>query len=240
MSADGRESIRARLGQLASHVLPNLDERAWRRARSAQVDRLRSEGAGLAGVLAAETTTVQGAKPHLVVVPMDGPTRDTWCPAGGNFFFEIQQAAREFLPDTAITIFHIEQEEPASSWHPRLAQLLTDVGATHLIAQVESDPERSSLWTWDVLWADLSRVWDGVLLGVVFDSAFRMITLQSRELARISSRWMECSSATDQRSDQSICQSQMPRLHWSMSGSLISPAFMRCRSSVPCIPTGWL
>ena len=41
-----------------------------------------------------------------------------------------------------------------------------------------------------MLWADLSRHWDGVLLGVVFDSAFRMITLQSREMARISERFL--------------------------------------------------
>ena len=41
-----------------------------------------------------------------------------------------------------------------------------------------------------MLWADLSKIWNGVLLGVMFDSAFRLITLQSSELARISERFV--------------------------------------------------
>lgn len=194
MSSVGPTTLRGRLGWLASHVLPNLDERAWRRARRQQVAQLRSAGAGIPQALWQEVNSAPGpvsALPsHLVVVPNDGPSRETWRPAGGNFFYEIQQAAREFLPETPVTIFAIEVGEPASSWHPRLAKFLVEVDATHLIAQVEADPERASEWTWDVLWADLSAHWDGVLLGLVFDSAFRMITLQSRELARISSRFL--------------------------------------------------
>ena len=40
-------SLRAQVGSLASRMLPNLDERAWRRTRRAQVKQLRAEGAGL-------------------------------------------------------------------------------------------------------------------------------------------------------------------------------------------------
>lgn len=184
-----QQGLRARAGRLASRVLPGLDERAWRRARRTEVARLRAQGAGLEASMQ-RAPSVQGRPPHIVVVPMDGPSRDTWRPAGGNFFFEIQQAAREHLPEATVTVVPVEQGEPPSSWHRRLAQELIDLGATHLIAQVETDPERAGTWTWDVLWADLSRVWDGVLLGVVFDSAFRMITLQCRELARISDRFV--------------------------------------------------
>ena len=194
MSSAGATSLRARLGALAAHVLPNLDERAWRRNRRRQVAELRSAGAGIAESVWRDSLGMQirvgDLPPHLVVVPMDGASRETWRPAGGNFFYEIQQAAREHLPQTPVTIFHIDIGEEASSWHARLARFLVEVDATHLIAQVEADPERAGTWTWDVLWSDLSRHWDGVLLGVVFDSAFRMITLQSRELARISSRFL--------------------------------------------------
>ncbi|MDO8733482.1 MAG: glycosyltransferase [Actinomycetota bacterium] len=194
MSSADRPSFRGRLGALASHVLPNIDERAWRRARRSQVAELRSAGAGLAEMhwpkAEAAQVDVSELPPHIVVVPMDGPSRETWRAAGGNFFYEIQRAAREYLPATPVTIFHIAIDEPASSWHPRLAEFLIEVNATHLIAQVEADPERAGTWTWDLLWSDLSRHWHGVLLGVVFDSAFRMITLQSRELARISSRFL--------------------------------------------------
>lgn len=191
MSSAGGQSARARLGSLASRIIPNLDERAWRRARTNQVRQLRGSGVGLPPSFnrsASSSRTVGGS--HLVVVPMDGPSRETWTPAGGNFFYEIQQAAREYLPGTPVSVFRIEQDEPASSWHSRLADFVLDLGATHVIAQVESDPERSPSWSWDVLWSDLAKVWDGVLLGVVFDSAFRMITLQCRELARISPRFL--------------------------------------------------
>ncbi len=192
MSAAALATIRRRLGALASYVVPNLDERAWRRARRAQVAALRRAGAGIpeSAWQGPASGSVTGLPPHLVVVPFDGPSRETWKAAGGNFFYEIQQAAREYLPQTPVTIFPIDIDEPASSWHPRLAAFLVEVNATHVIAQVEADPERASSWTWDVLWADLSRHWDGVLLGVVFDSAFRMITLQCRELARISPRFL--------------------------------------------------
>jgi len=194
MSSAGTVSLRARLGGLASRVIPNLDERAWGRTRRTQVAELRRTGAGInddqwpAGP--GEQGAISGLPAHLVVVPMDGPSRETWHAAGGNFFYEIQQAAREYLPNTPVTIFHIDIGEQASSWHSRLAQLLIDVQATHVIAQVEADPERAGTWTWDLLWSDLSRHWDGVLLGVVFDSAFRMITLQCRELARISPKFL--------------------------------------------------
>ncbi|MDD2859036.1 MAG: glycosyltransferase [Candidatus Nanopelagicales bacterium] len=184
-----QHGLRARAGQLASRVVPDLDERAWRRARRRQVAQLRAEGAGLDASVTRGASVI-GRAPHIVVVPMDGPGRDTWRPAGGNFFYEIQQAAREHLPGATVSIVSVEEGEPASSWHRRVAQAVIDLGATHVIAQVETDPERAGQWTWDVLWADLAEIWDGVLLGVVFDSAFRMITLQCRELARISDRFL--------------------------------------------------
>lgn len=191
MSSAAAPTLRARIGALASRLIPDLDERAWRRARRTQVAQLRSEGAGVPEELWGSLRGPEAARgPHLVVVPMDGPSRESWAAAGGNFFYEIQQAAREFHPGLPVTIFAVEEGEPPSSWHPRLARLLVETGATHLAAQVEADPERAGTWTWDVLWSDLARHWDGVLLGVVFDSAFRMITLQSRELARISASFV--------------------------------------------------
>ena len=186
-------SLRAQVGSLASRMLPNLDERAWRRTRRAQVKQLRAEGAGL-DLSSSAFQLIEQAVPNpgtrILVVPMDGPNRHTWQPAGGNFFYEIQQAAREFVPQAEISVFVTQEGESPASWHTRLAQTVLDFDATHVIAQVETDPERAGTWTWDVLWADLSKIWNGVLLGVMFDSAFRLITLQSRELARISERFV--------------------------------------------------
>ena len=48
----------------------------------------------------------------------------------------------------------------------------------------------SSTWHWDIAWAELLRSWDGVLLGVMFDSAYYWINAQSRRLARMSPRFM--------------------------------------------------
>lgn len=186
-------SFRARAGAAASRIIPNLDERAWRRARGVQVKQLRSQGAGLdlnSDAFRRLPKFVADSETRILVVPMDGPNRDTWMPAGGNFFYEIQQAAKEFAPRAEVSVFATKEGEPPASWHARLASAVLDGGVTHLIAQVETDPERAGTWTWDVLWADLSKVWDGVLLGVMFDSAFRLVTLQSRELARISDRFV--------------------------------------------------
>ena len=190
----GKATVRSRVGKMASRIIPNLDERAWRKTRVELAAHWRRDGAGLSGVPRQSSLPMGGpvsSRPvHIVVVPMDGPTHESWKPAGGNFFYEIQQAAREFAPDAEISIFSVEPGEQPSSWHGRLAHYLIEMGATHLVAQVETDPERAGTWTWDVLWADLAEQWDGVLLGVMFDSAFRLITLQSRELARISDRFV--------------------------------------------------
>ena len=70
-------------------------------------------------------------------------------------------------------MFDVEPGEDPSSWHRRLLDYVTSVGAKHIVTPIESDPgSEGSSWTWDSAWALLSRQWDGVLLGVMFDSAF--------------------------------------------------------------------
>ena len=64
-------------------------------------------------------------------------------------------------------------------------------GCDHIITHIESDPSsESTTWHWDIAWAELLRSWDGVLLGVMFDSAYYWINAQSRRLARMSPRFM--------------------------------------------------
>jgi len=64
--------------------------------------------------------------------------------------------------------------------------LLGDTRATHIVTHIEHDPGSPSEWTWDVAWNELTPHWDGVLLGVMFDSAFPLITMKSRRIARMS------------------------------------------------------
>ncbi len=130
------------------------------------------------------------APAHVVIVPMDGPDVPTWRPAGGNFFYEIAQAAREVPGAARVSVFAVEPGEPAEQWHARLVDYLVDSRATHVLAQVESDPNNPGSWTWDQFWARLMPAWDGIFLGVMFDSAYRWLTAYSRRLARSSERFV--------------------------------------------------
>lgn len=176
------------LGRLAARLYPNVDEVLWNRSRNRVMKELVA-ATHSAGPLPLRPLPADRPA-HVVVIPMDGPERDTFRPAGGNFFWEIAQAAREYAGDEKISVFCVEPGEPPASWHRRLAAFLGEVGATHLIAQVEKDPAGNPEWTWDALWAELLPVWDGVFLGAMFDSSYRWLTIPVRRLARMSDRFM--------------------------------------------------
>jgi hypothetical protein len=182
---------RARIGPLASRLYPGLDEALWNRKRDAEM-RDAISAAGYAGALSdLPAFTVDGRPSHLVVIPQIGPDAPTWKAAGGNFFYEIAQAAREYAGTDKVTIFPVAAGEPAAEWHIRLIRFLVSSGATHLIAQVEADPNSGQQGnTWDILWSQLIPRWDGVLLGVVTDSSYEWITIGVRRLARMSPRFV--------------------------------------------------
>ena len=126
------------MGRLASRVYPGLDEALWTRKRDREM-RAETEAGGYASALLdclapAESGPRSSRESHLVVVPQVGPNIDTWKAAGGNFFYEIAQAAREYAGAEKVTIFGVEAGEPAHEWHARLIRFLVESGATHLIA----------------------------------------------------------------------------------------------------------
>ena len=88
-------------------------------------------------------------------------------------------------PD-AVSVLDVPPGSPATVWHAALVDLVRSSSATHVITHIECDPGSPEEWTWDVAWAELARTWDGVLLGVFFDSAFQWIQAKGRRLARIS------------------------------------------------------
>ena len=124
-----------------------------------------------------------------MVIPQDGPTAPTWRLAGGNFLFEITQAAREYLGDCRVSVLAMDADESIDEFHQRALRMIIDTRATHVLAQVEADP-RQGEWNWDVLVAGLEQRWDGVVLGLMFDSGFRWLRARSRRLARLSSRYV--------------------------------------------------
>jgi len=182
--------LRRALGRVASKLYPGLDEALWNRRRNTEMAGLIASG-GYELALR-DLGSVAGSRPaHLVVVPQVGPEADTWKAAGGNFFYEIAQGARETYGAERVTIFGVAGDEPAHVWHQRLIRFLIESGATHLIAQVEADPNSGQqLYSWDVFWSQLHSRWDGVLLGLVTDSYFTWITAGVRRLARMSDRFM--------------------------------------------------
>ena len=108
-----------------------------------------------------------------------------------NFYFEAWRNLAETVGEASVSVFHVAQGERPSSWHMRLLHHVNDVGATHVITHIESDPgSEGASWTWDTAWGLLSSAWDGVLLGVMFDSAFEWIAARGRLLARMSPRFM--------------------------------------------------
>ena len=128
---------------------------------------------------------------HVVVVPQEGYAFDSFRAGTRNFYFEAWRNLAEDLGEPSVSVFNVDPGEVPASWHVRLLNYLNDVGATHVITHIESDPgSESSAWTWDVAWGLLSTRWDGVLLGVMFDSAFEWIAAKARLLARMSPRFM--------------------------------------------------
>jgi len=55
-----------------------------------------------------------------------------------------------------------------------------------VVTHIEHDPGSPDTWTWDVAWNRIAPAWDGVLLGVMFDSAFDLVSMKARRLARMS------------------------------------------------------
>lgn len=182
-------TFRGKAGRLVQKVFPNRDERQWNKKRDSEVADLETSR-DYAGRLRNLTLTGVPRQPRLVIVPQEGMAFESWKPAGGNFFFEITQAAREFLGDGTVDLFSIDPGEDIADWHERLIRHLIDTEATHVMAMVESDPDRAGTWNWDVLWKQLSSRWPGVFLGVMYDSAFRWITIPTRRIARLNDRFV--------------------------------------------------
>jgi len=130
-------------------------------------------------------------RPHVVVVPHEGESFDSFAPGNRNFYYEAAQSMREMYGSDSVSLFHVDPGEHPEQWHKRLLSYLLASDATHILCHVESDPgQDGATWTWDQFWARASRRWDGVLLGVMFDSSFKWLAAQSRLLARISPRFL--------------------------------------------------
>ncbi|CAB4913258.1 unannotated protein [freshwater metagenome] len=188
-------SLRARLGALALKADPDFYQRKWRKAQGLAAQT--SLGAPAYASLIARPSIDTGAgtrlnRPvHVVVVPYEGEGHESFTAGTRNFYYEAAQTLTENLGQSHVSFFSVRDGESPADWHVRLADYVFEVGATHVITHIEADPgSAEDSWTWDVWWTAMAPRWNGVLLGVMFDSAFEWIRAKSRLLARISPNFM--------------------------------------------------
>lgn len=173
-------SLRARI----SGLIPGAGDISFNRDRSASMPESRAPRGGH------QVPTFQERPPHVVVVPIEGPQFPDWRPGTRNFYYEAYQSARERWGESAVSVLDVPPGERYFTWIPRLRDLLQDAQATHIVTHIEHDPGSPDSWHWDIAWNRIAPWWDGVLLGVMFDSAFDLVTMKSRRLARMSQNFM--------------------------------------------------
>ncbi len=179
---------RSLLGRLSSAATPELDYVIWRLRRRRLIE---GELQDQAYVTWSVSSRASLGRVHVVVVPQEGEAFDSFRAGTRNFYFEAAQSLREMLGDDSVSVFCVEPGEAPVSWHLRLLDYLGDVGATHVLTHIEHDPGTGGgQFTWDTFWTFAAPRWSGVLLGVMFDSAYRGIRSAGKQLARISSRFV--------------------------------------------------
>ena len=187
-------TLRARLGAWAERVFPGVEDRAFNRDRDRAVPASVAPKGGYAPPVFVERA------PHIVVVPQEGPGFPSWRAGTRNFYFEAWRSAQEQFGAEHVSVLAVAAGEPPHAWHRRLMDHVHSVGATHIVTHIEHDPGSPDAWTWDVLWNALTPTWDGVLLGVMFDSAFPLVTMKARRVARMSPNFVAvdiCTSMDD-------------------------------------------
>jgi len=181
-------SFMGRVGEAAGRVYPHVDRDVWLARRRLHVRRPRAELDRVAAGLSWGRR--EAGDVHLVVVVHHGPDVPNWHVAGGNHFYEVNQSAIEALGADRVTLFAVAADEPTSTWQERLVRTVAAVGATHLIAQIEVDPNQHAEWNWDVVLPVLSRYWAGSTIGLMYDSAYEWLRIRAHRLARQTDRFL--------------------------------------------------
>ena len=186
MQANLKRSFLGNVGLQIGKVFPQFDAKVWefkrdRHCRSQQ-KLLNNLGLRLA----------QGNIPdrpiHLVVAAHHGPDAPNWHIAGGNIGFETYLSAVELLGEENVSLFGAQKDESEISWQSRLLELMIENKTTHLLGQIENDPNQAHNWSWDVLTNIFEQYWDGVLIGMMHDSAFEWLRLKTKRIGKIYSR----------------------------------------------------
>ena len=129
---------------------------------------------------------------HVLIVPQNGPSGDNFFAGQWNIYYEATKALEDLIGAENVTVFDVPAGEQPAVWQQRLVDQVASTGATHVLTHIESDPGTTSdSWTWDEAFIRLlDSGWEGALLGVNFDSAFKWIRARSRRLAHMSPQFV--------------------------------------------------
>lgn len=183
MQENYKRSLIGRVGLQINKVFPSFDHRIWKFRRNQHCRRRYEELVELGNSL--PQGGVHSREIHLIVAAHHGPDAPNWHTAGGNIGFEGYLSAVELLGAQRVTLFGVGQDEPEELWHARLLGLMAEKRATHLLGQIEIDPNQAHNWSWDVLATVFTRHWDGVFLGLMYDSAFEWLRLKTKRIGEI-------------------------------------------------------
>lgn len=166
-------------------LIPGLDERYWRYQRA------RARRATVPALLHAvhSLRELDPDRPlHAIVVPQLGADHPRWAPAQLNHMFEVAQSLREIVGDDRVTVVSASADEPPSRWHGRVVRAIAETRATHLVIQPETDPNQPDSWTWDILIDALRSSWDGVTVGITWDSWYPWLAIRLKYLGALTDR----------------------------------------------------
>lgn len=183
MQVNFERSFLGKIGLQVGKVFPQFDATIW------QVKRRRhcAQQLKALSIMASQLPhDGRAERPiHLVVTAHHGPDAPNWHIAGGNIGFETYLSAVELLGEDNVSLFGAGKDEPEISWHSRLLELMAEKKATHLIGQIEIDPNQALSWSWDVLATVFKEHWDGVFIGLMYDSAFEWLRLKTKMVGKI-------------------------------------------------------
>ena len=168
-------------------VDPYWDEIGWNRQHDS-----RMRAAGLTPRKWKSANEFTPRPSHILVIPQQGSSFASYASGTRNFYYEAQQLLGEKLGVGRVSVLHVDYSEPPAQWQARLVEKVQNENVTHILCHVEIDPgDQGDSWTWDQAFARLlDSGWDGVFLGVNFDSAFKWIRARSRRLARMSPQFV--------------------------------------------------
>ena len=168
-------------------VNPYWDEIGWNRQHDS-----RMRAAGLTPRKRKSVASFAPRTTHVLIVPQNGPSGDNFFAGQWNIYYEATKVLEDLIGAENVTVFDVPAGEQPAVWQQRLVDQVTSTGATHVLTHIESDPATTgNSWTWDEAFIRLlDSGWDGVLLGVNFDSAFKWIRARSRRLARMSPQFV--------------------------------------------------